>query len=149
MQPWVFIIHYICVFGFYRYPYKRQSEIIHIELFSTASFQFLRSILGCSQDYISQVTIAGGGSHIVAFCPTPHSATTEIIIWNLETEDHKHMARFPGLLAHGLSINLLSIIVPSTEHHYDSFVKTNTHCLSPVPFIYNGSICYSACNLYR
>ncbi|XP_052417002.1 uncharacterized protein LOC127961787 isoform X2 [Carassius gibelio] len=91
---------------FCRYPYKRQSEIIHIELFSTASFQYLRSILGCSQDYISQVTIAGGGSHIVAFCPTPHSATTEIIIWNLETEDHKHIARFPGLLAHGVCSDL-------------------------------------------
>ncbi|XP_058637661.1 uncharacterized protein LOC131543863 [Onychostoma macrolepis] len=91
---------------FCRYPYKRQSEIIHIELFSTASFQYLRSILGCSQDYISQVTIAGGGSHIVAFCPTPHSDTTEIIIWNLETEDHKHMARFPGLLAHGVCSDL-------------------------------------------
>uniref|UniRef100_A0A9J7XU40 Si:ch211-212k18.6 n=1 Tax=Cyprinus carpio carpio TaxID=630221 RepID=A0A9J7XU40_CYPCA len=91
---------------FCRYPYKRQSEIIHIELFSTASFQYLRSILGCSQDYISQVTIAGGGSHIVAFCPTPHSATTEIIIWNLETEDHKHIARIPGLLAHGVCSDL-------------------------------------------
>ncbi|XP_026122513.1 uncharacterized protein LOC113105579 isoform X3 [Carassius auratus] len=91
---------------FCRYPYKRQSEIIHIELFSTASFQYLRSILGCSQDYISQVTIAGGGSHIVAFCPTPHSTTTEIIIWNLETEDHKHIARFPGLLAHGVCSDL-------------------------------------------
>ncbi|XP_050970848.1 uncharacterized protein LOC127168239 isoform X2 [Labeo rohita] len=91
---------------FCRYPYKRHSEIIHIELFSTASFQYLRSILGCSQDYISQVTIAGGGSHIVAFCPAPHSATTEIIIWNLETEDHKHIARFPGLLAHGVCSDL-------------------------------------------
>ncbi|XP_043099106.1 NACHT domain- and WD repeat-containing protein 1 [Puntigrus tetrazona] len=91
---------------FCSYPYKRHGEIIHIELFSTASFQYLRSILGCSQDYVSQVTIAGGGSHIVAFCPTPHSTTTEIVIWNLETEDHKHMARFPGLLAHGVCSDL-------------------------------------------
>ncbi|XP_073764359.1 uncharacterized protein si:ch211-212k18.6 isoform X5 [Danio rerio] len=86
---------------FCRYPYKRQSEIIHIELFSAESFQYLRSILGCSQDYISQVTVAGGGSHIVAFCPAPHHGTTEIIIWNIETEDHKHIARFPGLMTHG------------------------------------------------
>ncbi|KAK7176931.1 hypothetical protein R3I93_001002 [Phoxinus phoxinus] len=91
---------------FCRYPYKRHSEIIHIELFSTATFQYLRSILGCSQDYISQVTIAGGGSHIVAFCPAPRSSTTEIIIWNLETEDHKHIARFPGLLAYGVCSDL-------------------------------------------
>ncbi|XP_067301621.1 uncharacterized protein [Pseudorasbora parva] len=91
---------------FCRYPYKRQSEIIQIELFCTTSFQYQRSILGCSQDYISQVTIAGGGSHIVAFCPVLHSATTEIIIWNLETEDHKHIARFPGLLTYGVCSDL-------------------------------------------
>ncbi|XP_051992707.1 uncharacterized protein si:ch211-212k18.6 [Xyrauchen texanus] len=91
---------------FCRYPYKRHNEIIHIELFSAASFQYLRSLLGCSQDYISQVTIAGGGSHTVAFCPTPQSGTTEIITWNLETEDHKHIARFPGLLAAGVCSDL-------------------------------------------
>ncbi|XP_051510932.1 uncharacterized protein LOC127415919 [Myxocyprinus asiaticus] len=91
---------------FCRYPYKRHNEIIHIELFSAASFQYLRSIMGCSQDYISQVTIAGGGSYTVAFCPTPQSGTTEIITWNLETEDHKHIARFPGLLAAGVCSDL-------------------------------------------
>ncbi|KAI4905072.1 hypothetical protein NFI96_016045, partial [Prochilodus magdalenae] len=87
---------------FCRYPYKRHSDIIHIELYSTASFQFLRSILGCSQDYIYQVTVNRGGTHAVAFCPSPRSVTTEIITWNLETEDHKHMARFPGLLTAGI-----------------------------------------------
>ncbi|XP_017574350.1 uncharacterized protein LOC108440128 [Pygocentrus nattereri] len=91
---------------FCRYPYKRHSDIIHIELYSTASFQFMRSILGCSQDYISQVTVNKGGTHAVAFCPSPRSVTTEIITWNLETEDHKHMARFPGLLTAGICSHL-------------------------------------------
>ncbi|KAM9500864.1 NACHT domain- and WD repeat-containing protein 1-like [Clarias gariepinus] len=91
---------------FCRYPYKRHSDIIHIELFCTASFQYLRSIMGCSQDYISHVTINKGGSHVVAFCPSPHNRTTEINTWNLETEDHKHMARFPGLLTAGICSDL-------------------------------------------
>ncbi|KAB5579452.1 hypothetical protein PHYPO_G00195220 [Pangasianodon hypophthalmus] len=91
---------------FCRYPYKRHSDIIHIELFSTASFQYLRSIMGCSQDYISHVTINKGGTHVVAFCPSTHNRTTEINTWNLETEDHKHMARFPGLLSAGICSDL-------------------------------------------
>ncbi|KAG7330095.1 hypothetical protein KOW79_006317 [Hemibagrus wyckioides] len=91
---------------FCRYPYKKHDDIIHIELFSTASFQYLRSITGCSQDYISHVAINKGGTHIVAFCPSPHNGTTEINTWNLETEDHKHMTRFPGHLTAGICSDL-------------------------------------------
>lgn len=66
--------YYIFLLGFW-YPYKRQREIIHTELFSTASIQYLHVlILGCSQDYISQVTITGGGSQTVALCPKPLTA---------------------------------------------------------------------------
>ncbi|XP_062848885.1 uncharacterized protein LOC134311211 [Trichomycterus rosablanca] len=91
---------------FCRYPYKRHGDLIHIELFSTASFQYLRSILGCSQDNISQITINKGGTHVVAFCPSVYSLSTEIVTWNLETEDHKHMAQFPGLLTAGICSDL-------------------------------------------
>ncbi|XP_042256653.1 uncharacterized protein LOC121889028 [Thunnus maccoyii] len=91
---------------FCRYPYKRGSEIIHIELFSTVSFQYLRSILGCTQDCISQVTVNRGGTHIIAFCPSTHTGITELVTWNLETEDHKHITRFPAVLTKGLCFDL-------------------------------------------
>ncbi|XP_070711235.1 uncharacterized protein [Pempheris klunzingeri] len=91
---------------FCRYPYKRGSEIIHIELFSTASFLYLRSILGCSQDSISQVTVNRAETHVVAFCPSPHTGITELVTWNLETEDHKHVTRFPAVLTKGLCFDL-------------------------------------------
>ena len=84
-----------------RYPYKLDGEIIHIELFGVASFQYLRSILGCSQDYISQVTVNRSGTYAVAFCPSPRTGVTDVVTWNLETEDHKHIARFPGVLTAG------------------------------------------------
>lgn len=87
------------------------SDIIHIELFSTASFQYLRSIMGCSQDYISHVTVIKSGTHVVAYCPSPHNGTTEISTWNLETEDHKHAARFPGLLTAGWPGHLIAYTV--------------------------------------
>ncbi|KAI5104186.1 NACHT domain- and WD repeat-containing protein 1-like isoform X1, partial [Silurus meridionalis] len=103
---------------FCRYPYKRNSDIIHIELFSTASFQYLRSIMGCSQDYISHVTVNKGGTHIVAFCPSPQTGSTEISTWNLETEDHKHMARFPGLLTAGICSDLHLCVGFCKEERY-------------------------------
>ncbi|XP_071334325.1 uncharacterized protein [Trachinotus anak] len=91
---------------FCRYPYQRGGEIIHIELFSTISFLYLRSILGCSQDCISQVTVNQAGTHVVAFCPSPCTGITEVVTWNLETEDHKHITRFPGVLTKGLCFDL-------------------------------------------
>ncbi|XP_032355068.1 uncharacterized protein LOC116669372 isoform X2 [Etheostoma spectabile] len=91
---------------FCRFPYKRGSEIIQIKLFSTVSFLYLRSILGCSQDCISQVTVNRAGTHVVAFCPSPRTGITELVTWNLETEDHKHITRCPAVLTNGLCFDL-------------------------------------------
>ncbi|CAK6968650.1 RWD domain-containing protein 4 Protein FAM28A [Scomber scombrus] len=91
---------------FCRYPYKSGSEIIHIELFSTVSFQYLRSILGCTQDCISQVTVNRAETHIIAFCPSLCTGITELVTWNLETEDHKHITRFTAVLTKGLCFDL-------------------------------------------
>ncbi|KAJ8383073.1 hypothetical protein SKAU_G00038510 [Synaphobranchus kaupii] len=86
---------------FCRYPYKRHDTIIHIELFGMKNFQYLRSIYGCSQDFISQLTVNKGGTHVVAFSQSWEALTTEIITWNIETEDHKHLAKCSGLVKGG------------------------------------------------
>nr|XP_046237578.1 uncharacterized protein si:ch211-212k18.6 [Scatophagus argus] len=91
---------------FCRYPYKTGSEIIHIELFSAVSFLYLRSILGCSQDCISQVTVNQAGTHVVAFCASLRTGITDLVTWNLETEDHKHIAHIPAILTKGLCFDL-------------------------------------------
>ncbi|KAJ8416550.1 hypothetical protein AAFF_G00358380 [Aldrovandia affinis] len=91
---------------FCRYPYKRNDKIIHIELFSMETFQYLRSIFGCSQDYISQLAVNRAGTHVVAFSQSWDTVTTEIITWNLETEDHKHIVRCSGLVTGGCCFDL-------------------------------------------
>lgn len=53
--------------------------MLHIELCSTSSFQYLRSILGCGQDNVSQITINKGGTYVVAFCPSAQTLNTEIV----------------------------------------------------------------------
>lgn len=37
----------------------------------------------------------------MAFSPIPNTGTTEIVSWNLESEDHKHLAKFPSVLVGG------------------------------------------------
>ncbi|XP_015201323.2 uncharacterized protein [Lepisosteus oculatus] len=91
---------------FCRYPYLRQNEIVHIELFSTKSFAYLRSIKGCSSDPFSDLNVNRLGSHVVAFCPSAATGTSEIVTWNLETEDHKHMVKSPGLVMAGTCSDL-------------------------------------------
>ncbi|KAJ0006463.1 hypothetical protein NQD34_013736, partial [Periophthalmus magnuspinnatus] len=88
------------------YPYRQDSQIINIELFSATSFQYERSILGCSQDFISQVTVNRTGTHAVAFCSTQRTGITGLVTWNLETEDHKHFTQFPGILTKGLCFDM-------------------------------------------
>ncbi|XP_047439148.1 uncharacterized protein LOC125006777 [Mugil cephalus] len=88
---------------FCRYPHKGGGGIIHIELFSASTFAYLRSVLGCGQDSITWVTVNREGSHAVAFCSSLHTGLTELVTWNLETEDHKHLARFPAVLTQGCS----------------------------------------------
>ncbi|MBN3301764.1 NWD2 protein, partial [Amia calva] len=91
---------------FCRYPFMRSSEIVHIELFSTRSFEFLRSIKGCCNDPVSNLSVNRLGSHVVAFCPSADTNTTDIISWNLETEDHKHIVKSPGLITGGTCFDL-------------------------------------------
>ncbi|KAJ8262209.1 hypothetical protein GJAV_G00163800 [Gymnothorax javanicus] len=91
---------------FCRYPYKKHGNIIHIELFGIQSFQYLRSIYGCSQDYISELTVNKAGTHVVAFSQSSETLTTEIITWNIETEDHKHLARCSGWVKGGFCADM-------------------------------------------
>uniref|UniRef100_A0AAV2KL95 RWD domain-containing protein n=1 Tax=Knipowitschia caucasica TaxID=637954 RepID=A0AAV2KL95_KNICA len=91
---------------FCRYPFRQDSELLHIELYSTQSFQYERSILGCTQDAISQVTVNRAGTHAVAFCCSQKTGITGVVTWNLETEDHKHVTHFPGILKKGLCYDM-------------------------------------------
>ncbi|XP_043919446.1 NACHT and WD repeat domain-containing protein 2-like [Protopterus annectens] len=89
-----------------RYPYLGQKEIVHIELFSAQNFVYIRTVKGCSNDPISTISINHLASHVVALCTSPETNTTEIVTWNLETEDHKHMAKFPSMAIAGVCSDL-------------------------------------------
>ncbi|XP_077158423.1 uncharacterized protein LOC143819984 isoform X2 [Paroedura picta] len=90
----------------FRCPFMRQHEIVHIELYSVHNFAYAHSLKGCCNDYIHIFAVTHLGSHLVAFSPIPNTNTTEILTWNLESEDHKHLATFPSLPAGGVCSDL-------------------------------------------
>ncbi|XP_075142931.1 uncharacterized protein LOC142218232 [Leptodactylus fuscus] len=89
-----------------RYPSPKLHDMVHIELFSVHTFAYIRTIKGCCNDFITKFAVNRQGSHVVAFSRLLDSNTTEIVVWNLETEDHKHMARFSSVPVGGICFDL-------------------------------------------
>ncbi|XP_054845628.1 uncharacterized protein LOC129336525 [Eublepharis macularius] len=90
----------------FRCPFMRQREIVHIELYNVHNFAYAHSLKGCCNDYIHTFAVTQLGSHLVAFSPIPNTNTTEILSWNLESEDHKHLTKFPSVPAGGVCSDL-------------------------------------------
>ncbi|XP_034298711.1 RWD domain-containing protein 4 isoform X1 [Pantherophis guttatus] len=90
----------------FRCPFIRKQEIVLIELYNVHTFAYAHSLKGCCNDYIHTFAVNRLGSHLVAFSPIPNTGTTEIVSWNLESEDHKHLAKFPSVLVDGICSDL-------------------------------------------
>ncbi|XP_040275834.1 uncharacterized protein LOC120991011 [Bufo bufo] len=89
-----------------RYPSPKLHDMVHIELFSVHTFAYIRTVKGCCNDFITKFAVNRQGSHVVAFSRLPNANTTEIVVWNLETEDHKHMAKFSSVPLGGVCFDL-------------------------------------------
>lgn len=80
-----------------RQQYMKLHEIHQLEMFDAKKGKYLRSIRGCTQDIITDLHINLVGSHAIAVCASETSNASNIMIWNLETEDHKHLAKHSGV----------------------------------------------------
>ena len=80
-----------------RQQYMKLHEIHQLEMFDAKKGKYLRSIRGCTQDVITELHINLVGSHAIAVCASETSNASNIAIWNLETEDHKHLAKHSGV----------------------------------------------------
>ncbi|KAM8939444.1 uncharacterized protein RCH25_053088 [Pelodytes ibericus] len=89
-----------------RYPSLKTHDIVHIELFSVHTFAYIRTVKGCGNDFITKFAVNRQGSHVIAFSQLPNTNIMEILVWNLETEDHKHMATFSSVPKGGICFDL-------------------------------------------
>lgn len=84
-----------------RQHYMKLHEIHQLEMFDAKKGKYLRSIRGCTQDFINEIHINLVGSHAIVICASEASNASNIAIWNLETEDHKHLAKHAGVSSVG------------------------------------------------
>ncbi|KAK3608472.1 hypothetical protein CHS0354_010319 [Potamilus streckersoni] len=80
-----------------RQHYMKLHEIYVLELFDAKKGKYLRTVRGCVNDLVTELHINLVGSHAIAICASEASNSSNIAIWNLETEDHKHLARHAGV----------------------------------------------------
>ncbi|KAL8572753.1 hypothetical protein ACOMHN_030335 [Nucella lapillus] len=83
--------HVVCC----RQQYMQHHEIHVLELFDSRKGEYLRSVRGCIHDRVISLHINLSGSHALAVCAFERQQMSDIAVWNLETEDHKHLARHP------------------------------------------------------
>ncbi|XP_078535057.1 uncharacterized protein LOC144821717 [Lissotriton helveticus] len=107
-----------------RYPCMKTQDVLHIELFSVRTFEYIRSVKGCGGDFISTFSVNRQGSHVIAFSPLPNTNTTEILVWNLETEDHKHIATFCSVPTGGVCFDLRYCLAFTDDNYLKSWNLT-------------------------
>ncbi|XP_072904178.1 uncharacterized protein [Hemitrygon akajei] len=89
-----------------RYPCSRLREVLHIELFGAKTFAYVRTVTGCCNHHLSFLSVNDSGSHLVALCCSLKTNISKIVSWNLETEDHKHLATFSSIAVGGTCLDL-------------------------------------------
>ncbi|XP_041466709.1 uncharacterized protein LOC121417179 isoform X3 [Lytechinus variegatus] len=96
-----------------RYMFQKVSEIHQLELFDIKNGAYLRAVTGCTTDIVNELYVNRLGSHAVSVCPNPHTNTTTLAVWNLETEDHKHLAKHAQMSKLGACMDLLYCLTAS------------------------------------
>ena len=104
--------YYICVA---RHQYMKLHEIYQLELFDIGNGKYVRSVRGCVLDQVTEIFVNKLGSHCLAMCPSEASATSDIAVWNIETEDHKHLAKHAGVTTLGVCSDLKYCLTASKD----------------------------------
>ncbi|XP_033638665.1 NACHT domain- and WD repeat-containing protein 1-like isoform X1 [Asterias rubens] len=89
-----------------RYLYMKLSEIHQLELYDVKTGKYERAVKGCTHDVVNELYVNRMGSHALCLCPSAQSNTSHISVWNLETEDHKHMAKHAQMSTMGACVDL-------------------------------------------
>ena len=98
-----------------RYQYMKLHEIFHLEIFDVRNGAYIRSVRGCTQDTIQELYINQIGSHALCICKSEANDTSNIASWNIETEDHKHLAEHSRVSDLGACIDLRFFLTASKE----------------------------------
>ncbi|ELT94787.1 hypothetical protein CAPTEDRAFT_208371 [Capitella teleta] len=102
--------HYICAV---RFRFNISTETHQIEVFDNTNGQPYRVLAGCTLDHFSEIFVNNVGSHIIAISYSVSNQSSDIAGWNIETEEHKHLAKHAKVSKFGSCVDLRYILTAS------------------------------------
>ena len=57
----------------------------------------VRTVHGCRFDEIDEILVNSTGTHAMAMLKNYHTNSSQFMVWNLDTEDHKHLGSHQGI----------------------------------------------------
>lgn len=98
----------------YQFKYLKRELPYAVDVFSAAGGAYVRTLRGCDEDHISHLMINNTGSHALCASTSEHTWASDLAVWNIETEEHKHLASHAGV-AHIAALNTLQYVVTTNK----------------------------------
>lgn len=80
-----------------RFRLSKHEEPFALDLFNNQSGVFVRSVRGCCEDNITSIEVSSSGTHAICLSTSRQTWTADLAVWNLETEEHKHLSSHAGM----------------------------------------------------
>lgn len=81
----------------YHFKYLKREMPYAVDLFAAAGGAYVRTLRGCDEDNITHLMVNNTGSHALCASSSEHTWSSDIAVWNMETEEHKHLAMYAGV----------------------------------------------------
>lgn len=98
----------------YQFKYLRREAPYAVDLFAIAGGAYVRTLRGCDEDNITHLMINNTGSHVLCASTSEHTWASDLAVWNLETEEHKHLASHSGV-AHIAALVTLQYVLTTNK----------------------------------
>ena len=94
----------------------RPADASSIEVFEIEDGRHLRSVKGCCGDMVRDLHVNVAGSHASTVCWSSATNVAFVAVWNVETEDHKHLARHRAAATPMMSAVDLRFVLTATAN---------------------------------
>ncbi|XP_013386906.1 NACHT domain- and WD repeat-containing protein 1 isoform X2 [Lingula anatina] len=85
------------------------------EIFDNSTGLYIRTIKGCAMDAsIQDVEFNKSGSHAIGLVSSQKTGATYLAVWNLETEEHRHLGYHSGITNLAACLNLSYCVTASS-----------------------------------
>ena len=98
----------------YQFKYLKREMPYAVDIFAVGGGAYVRTLRGCDEDNITSLHINNTGSHALCASTSEHTWSSDLAVWNMETEEHKHLASHAGV-AHVFALETLQYVLTSSK----------------------------------